>query len=53
MAVGDVERHRNKCEQKNYKEYKDLAPSSDIENGEEYIEALNWALANPKIKILH
>lgn len=42
--------HRNKCEQKNYKEYKDLAPSSDIENGEEYIEALNWALANPKIK---
>ena len=32
------------------KEYRDLAPISDIEDGKEYLEALNWALDNPKIK---
>lgn len=33
-----------------YKEYKDLAPKSDIENGQEYINALEWAFGNHKIK---
>nr|WP_288348089.1 hypothetical protein [uncultured Anaerostipes sp.] len=42
--------HRNRDKKKNYLEYKDLAPTSNIENGEEYIEALNWALDNPRIK---
>lgn len=33
-----------------YREYKDLAPRSDIENGQEYINALEWAFGNSKIK---
>lgn len=33
-----------------YSEYRDLAPINSIENGEEYIEALNWAFQNKKIK---
>lgn len=32
------------------KEYRDLAPINDVEDGKEYLEALNWALDNPKIK---
>lgn len=30
--------------------YEDFAPTSKIENGEEYIKALNWALKNKKVK---
>ena len=33
-----------------YSEYKDLAPRNDIENGQEYINALEWAFGNSKIK---
>lgn len=33
-----------------YSEYRDLAPIDSIENGDEYIEALNWAFQNKKIK---
>lgn len=31
-------------------EYRDLTPRNDIENGEEYIKALDWAFENEKIK---
>lgn len=31
-------------------DYKDLAPINNIESGKEYIEALDWALNNPKVK---
>ncbi len=30
--------------------YKDFAPESEIDNGEEYIKALHWALKNDKVK---
>ena len=50
VKVIDQILHRNSGEKKNYKEYKDLAPTSEMENGEEYIKTLNWALENPKIK---
>lgn len=33
-----------------YFEYQDLTPVNHIENGEEYIKALNWAFQNEKIK---
>ena len=33
-----------------YSEYQDLTPIDHIENGEEYIAALNWAFHNKKIK---
>lgn len=33
-----------------YSEYRDLAPIDNIENGDEYIEALNWAFKNKKVK---
>lgn len=33
-----------------YLEYKDLAPINDIKGGEEYLNALNWAFKNKKIK---
>lgn len=31
-------------------EYKDLTPINNISNGEEYLNALEWALNNPKVK---
>ena len=31
-------------------EYTNLAPVDKIENGEEYLKALDWALENKKIK---
>ena len=34
----------------NYFEYRDLTPVDNIENGDEYIEALKWAFHNNKIK---
>lgn len=33
-----------------YSEYQDLTPVDHIENGEEYIAALNWAFQNKKIR---
>lgn len=33
-----------------YSEYKDLTPNDHIENGGEYIEALNWAFQNKKVR---
>ena len=33
-----------------YSEYKDLAPIDNVENGDEYFEALNWAFKNKKVK---
>lgn len=33
-----------------YSEYRDLTPIDSIENGDEYIEALNWAFQNKKVK---
>lgn len=33
-----------------YSEYRDLTPIDNIENGDEYIEALNWAFQNKKVK---
>jgi hypothetical protein len=33
-----------------YSEYRDLTPIDRIENGDEYIEALNWAFQNKKVK---
>ena len=33
-----------------YSEYRDLTPINNIENGDEYIKALNWAFQNSKIK---
>ena len=33
-----------------YSEYKDLTPINNISNGEEYLNALEWALNNPKVK---
>lgn len=33
-----------------YSEYNDLMPVDDIENGDEYIAALNWAFQNKKVK---
>ena len=35
---------------KPYSEYQDLTPIDHIENGGEYITALNWAFQNKKIK---
>lgn len=32
------------------KVYRDLAPSDNIENGSEYLHALEWALANERVK---
>lgn len=34
----------------NTKEYRDLAPVSDVENSKEYIDALDWALSNSKVR---
>ena len=31
-------------------EYTDLAPIDDITNGDEYLNALDWALKNKKVK---
>jgi len=31
-------------------EYKDFTPEKEIENGEEYLNALDWALRNPDVK---
>lgn len=36
--------------QKQKTEYTDLAPIDEITNGEEYLNALNWALKNKRIK---
>mgnify|MGYP004535018979 CR=1 FL=1 len=33
-----------------YFEYRDLAPIDNVENGDKYMEALNWAFQNKKIK---
>ena len=33
-----------------YSEYRDLTPIDSIESGDEYIEALNWAFQNKKVK---
>lgn len=33
-----------------YSEYRDLTPIDNIENGDEYIKALNWAFRNKKVK---
>ena len=33
-----------------YSEYKDLTPINNINNGDEYLNALEWALNNPKVK---
>lgn len=33
-----------------YSEYRDLTPIDCIENGDEYINALNWAFQNKKVK---
>ena len=33
-----------------FSEYRDLTPSDNLENCDEYIKALNWALNNKKIK---
>lgn len=33
-----------------YSEFRDLTPIDDIENGDEYINALKWAFQNKKIK---
>lgn len=33
-----------------YSEYKDLTPIDNINNGDEYLNALEWALNNPKVK---
>lgn len=33
-----------------YSEYRDLTPIDSVENGDEYIEALNWAFQNKKVK---
>ncbi len=33
-----------------YSEYKDLTPTDNIENGDEYFEALKWAFNNKKVK---
>lgn len=32
------------------REYMDLAPNSDIKNGDEYVNALHWALKNDNVK---
>ena len=32
------------------KNYVDLAPSNDIENGDEYLSVLDWAIHNERIK---
>lgn len=34
----------------NSSEYEDFTPESEIENGEEYIKALHWALKNKEVK---
>ena len=31
-------------------EYKDFTPEKEIKNGEEYLNALDWALRNPNVK---
>lgn len=33
-----------------YSEYRDLTPIDSVENGDEYIEALNWAFQNEKVR---
>ena len=42
----NIERYRSMS----YSEYKDLAPIDNVENGDEYFEALNWAFKNKKVK---
>ena len=31
-------------------EYKDFTPEKEIKNGEEYLNALDWAVRNPNVK---
>lgn len=45
-ALFDLKRHKEKSET----EYTDLAPIDKITNGDEYINALNWALNNDRVK---
>ena len=33
-----------------YFEYRDLTPTDSVDNGDEYIEALNWAFQNKKVR---
>lgn len=33
-----------------YSEYRDLTPIDSVDNGDEYIEALNWAFQNKKVR---
>ena len=33
-----------------YSEYRDLTPINNVKDGDEYLNALDWALKNPKIK---
>ena len=33
-----------------YSEYRDLTPTDSVDNGDEYIEALNWAFQNKKVR---
>lgn len=40
---------KDKCE-KGYIEYKSLTPNDNIENGDAYLEALDWALSQDDIK---
>lgn len=33
-------------------DYRDLLPVDDIQNGNEYLNALSWAFKNKRVKIL-
>lgn len=41
---------KNKEQEDKVNEFTDLAPVDDIENGEEYLKALHWAITNKKVK---
>lgn len=36
-----------------YSEYRDLTPINNVKDGDEYLNALDWALKIQKLKILH
>lgn len=50
MSLDEKNNKHTEKDSVSYSEYQDLTPIDHIENGKEYIAALNWAFHNKKIK---
>lgn len=50
MSLNEKNNKHTENDRVSYSEYQDLTPTDHIENGREYIAALNWAFHNKKIK---